>query len=141
MLAGALPLVARVALIEGDAALSQFLLRPFQPVQPMLADSAVDVGQAMAILGDTSLEDKLDGARIQVHKVDDEVRVFSRSLRDVTAAVPEVVDLARGLSAREIILDGELIALTPGAPRIPSRSRCGDSVASSMLSVSARNCR
>jgi DNA ligase-1 len=119
MLAGALPPVARVALIEGEAGLSRFLLRPFQPVQPMLADSAVDVGQAMAVLGDASLEYKLDGARVQVHKVDDDVRVFSRSLRDVTAAVPEVVELVRGVSAREIILDGEAIALAPGGAPHP----------------------
>jgi DNA ligase-1 len=119
MLAGALGPVARVALTEGDAGLSRFLLRPFQPVQPMLADSAADVGEAMAALGEAALEYKIDGARIQVHKVDDEVRVFSRNLRDVTIAVPEVVALARTVSARELILDGEVIALTPGGAPHP----------------------
>ncbi len=113
MIAGALPPVARIALAEGDAGLSRFLLQPFQPVQPMLADSAVDVGDAMTALGDASLEYKLDGARIQVHRVDEEVRVFSRSLHDVTAAVPEVVDLVRALPVRNVILDGEAIALRP----------------------------
>jgi ATP-dependent DNA ligase I len=119
MMAGALGPVARVALIEGDGGLSRFLLRPFQPVQPMLADSAADVGDALTTLGEASLEYKLDGARIQVHKVEDEVRVFSRSLRDVTIAVPEVVNIVRALPARELILDGEVIALTPGGAPHP----------------------
>ncbi len=117
MLAGALAPVARAALTEGERGLSRFLLRPFQPIQPMLADSAADVGDAMATLGEAVLDYKLDGARIQVHKIDDEVRVYSRNLRDVTIAVPEVVVLARAIPARELILDGEVIALAPaGGP-------------------------
>src|SRR5947208_9174990 len=111
MLAGDLAPVARAALTEGDPGLSRFVLEPFQPVQPMLADSAADVDAALAELGEASLEYKLDGARIQVHKADDEVRVFSRNLRDVTAAVPEVVGIVAAVPAREIILDGEAIAL------------------------------
>jgi len=86
-------------------------VRPFQPVRPMLAGSADDLDQALRELGDASLEYKLDGARIQVHKSGDDVRVYSRSLRDVTGAVPEVVGAARAIPAREIILDGEAIAL------------------------------
>ena len=111
MLAGDLAPVARAALVEGDAALAQFILRPFQPVQPMLADSAADVGDALATLGEASFEYKLDGARIQVHKVGDEVKVYSRNLRDVTIAVPEVVAAARAMPARDLVLDGEAIAL------------------------------
>jgi ATP-dependent DNA ligase I len=113
MLAGDLAMVAKAALVEGDAALAQFILRPFQPVQPMLAESAKDVNDALAELGEASFEYKLDGARIQVHKVGDEVRVYSRNLRDVTPAVPEVVAAARAMPAREIVLDGEAIALRP----------------------------
>jgi DNA ligase-1 len=117
MLAGELTPVARAALIDGEAALSRFMLTPFQPVQPMLADSAADVGDALAILGDAALEYKLDGARIQAHKVGEDVRVYSRNLRDVTAAVPEVVTVARAMPAREIVLDGEVIAMRPdGTP-------------------------
>ena len=111
MLAGDLSAVARAVLTGGDEALSPFVLRPFQPVQPMLADSAADVAEALANLGEASLEYKLDGARIQLHKVGDEVRVFSRTLRDVTVAVPELVAIARAIPAREIVLDGEAIAL------------------------------
>ena len=92
MLAGDLAPVARAALTEGEAGLAPFSLRPFQPVQPMLADSAADTVEALDTLGEAALEYKLDGARIQVHKADDDVRVFSRSLRDVTIAVPEIVE-------------------------------------------------
>ena len=114
MLAGALAPVARAALPAGNAgedALSVFMIQLFQPVQPMLADSAEDVGAALTELGEASLEYKLDGARIQVHKGGDEVRVFSRNLRDVSPAIPEVVKIVRTLPAREVILDGEAIAL------------------------------
>jgi ATP-dependent DNA ligase I len=111
MLAGALAPVARAAIADGEKALETLVIRPFTPIQPMLADSAPDVGGALGELGEASLEYKLDGARIQVHKRDDDVRVFSRTLKDVTAAVPEVVEAARVMPARELVLDGEAIAL------------------------------
>ena len=84
----------------------------------MLAQPADDVNEALVQLhDDVSLEWKLDGARIQVHKSGDEVRVFSRNLRDVTSAVPEVVDAVRTLDVHELIVDGEVIALRPdGSP-------------------------
>ena len=93
MMAGALAPVARAALVNGEAGLADFGVRLFQPVQPMLAQPASDVNEALDQLhSDVSLEWKLDGARIQVHKSGADVRVFSRNLRDVTSAVPEVVD-------------------------------------------------
>lgn len=117
MLAGELAPVARAALVDGEHALDALVVRPFQPVQPMLAASAANIDDALIELGEALLEYKLDGARIQVHKVGDEVRVFSRQLRDVTAAVPEVVEAALALPARDIILDGEAIALrSDGTP-------------------------
>jgi DNA ligase-1 len=119
MLAGGLAPVARVALGGGDRALTRFMLQPFQPIQPMLADSAADVGAALSTLGQASFEYKLDGARIQVHKVDDEVKVYSRNLRDVTIAVPEVVEAARAMPADKIVLDGEAIALRPDLTPYP----------------------
>jgi DNA ligase 1 len=119
MLAGALAPVARAALADGEAGLAQFSLRPFQPVQPMLADSAADVADALEALGEASFEYKLDGARIQVHKSDDEVRVYSRALRDVTIAVPEVVAVVRAMPARTLVLDGEAIALRPNGTPLP----------------------
>jgi ATP-dependent DNA ligase I len=119
MLTGDLAPVARAVLTQGEAGLSPFALRPFQPVQPMLADSAADTGGALDALGDASFEYKLDGARIQVHKVDDEVRVYSRTLRDVTIAVPEIVTVARAMPARELVLDGEAIVLRPDGSPVP----------------------
>ncbi len=118
MLAGEVGSVARAVLTGGAPALAEFVLRPFQPVQPMLADSAADVDAALLDLGEGSFEYKLDGARIQAHKVGDEVRVYSRNLRDVTIAVPEVADVVRALPAREAVLDGEAIVLRPdGTPQ------------------------
>ncbi len=109
--AGGVAPVATAALAGGAAALAQFSIRPMQPVLPMLAQPAEDVEAAMAQLGTALLEWKLDGARVQVHKSGDEVRVFTRSLNDVTAAVPEVIQAMRSTKAQSLILDGEAIAL------------------------------
>ncbi|HEX2493875.1 MAG TPA: ATP-dependent DNA ligase [Steroidobacter sp.] len=105
--------VARVAMLEGIGALAQFQLTPLSPVSPMLAQTAADVHEALRQLkGEVAFEWKLDGARIQVHKAADVVRIYSRNLNDVTGAVPEIVAQARALSVREIVLDGEAIAFT-----------------------------
>ena len=112
MIAGELAPVARAALVEGEAALSRFMVQIFRPVQPMLAQPATGLDEALGELHDeVALEWKLDGARIQVHKAGDQIKVFSRNLREVTSAVPEVVEAARTLGADEAILDGEVIAL------------------------------
>jgi DNA ligase-1 len=111
MMAGDLGRVAASALADGEAGLAGFSVQLLRPVQPMLADSADDLADALTRVGDAALEIKVDGARIQVHKADEEVRVFSRTLRDVTPAVPEVVTAVRALPARTLILDGEVIAL------------------------------
>jgi DNA ligase-1 len=111
MLAGDLGRVAAAAVTEGEAGLDRFSVRLFQPVQPMLADSAETVAQALGILGRAALEFKLDGARVQVHRSGDQVTVYTRNLNDVTAAVPEIVDAVRALDARELMLDGEVLAL------------------------------
>jgi DNA ligase 1 len=103
--------VARVALVEGAAALASFQLELFAPIVPMLAQTAADVGEALLELpGEVEFEWKMDGARIQVHKVGDDVRLYTRSLNDVTAAVPEIVATARGFPEHTLVLDGEAIA-------------------------------
>src|SRR6185436_10616243 len=105
--------VARAALTEGVEALAQFQLEPLSPIAPMLAQTAADVGEALEQLGgDLAFEWKMDGARIQLHKVGDSVRIYTRSSNEVTAAVPEIVETAQRLPAREMILDGEAIAFT-----------------------------
>jgi DNA ligase-1 len=117
MMAGDLGTVARALLGDGEAGLAQYQLEVFRPVQPMLADSAPTVGEALSGGVPMVVEWKLDGARIQVHRRGDRVAVYTRNLNDVTAAVPEVVDIVSMLPARELILDGEVIALAPdGSP-------------------------
>ena len=121
MLAADLGRVAHAALTEGAAGLTSFRVQLFRPLQPMLAQAADDVGDALTRLGkgQAAFEYKLDGARIQVHKARDEVRVFSRQLNDVTQAVPEVVETVRRLPLDDAILDGEAIALRPDGTPLP----------------------
>jgi DNA ligase-1 len=109
--------VARAALTGGSEALQRLGIEIFRPVQPMLAQTAEDVNAALGHLERAAFEPKLDGARIQLHKSGDDVRIFTRQLNDVTPALPEIVEAASALPVREIILDGEAIALSPrGAP-------------------------
>ncbi|HWK74259.1 MAG TPA: ATP-dependent DNA ligase [Povalibacter sp.] len=111
--------LARAALLEGTAGLAKFQLETLSPITPMLAQTAVDVVDALEQLGgEAAFEWKVDGARVQVHKAGEIVRVYTRSLNDVTAAVPEIVAAVAGIAAREIVLDGEAVALEPnGKPR------------------------
>jgi DNA ligase-1 len=103
--------VARLALLEGADSLAIFQMELFVPASPMLAQTAADVGEALSELGgEAAFEWKMDGARIQVHKVLDEVRIYTRSLNEVTAALPEIVEAARTFAADTLILDGEAIA-------------------------------
>ncbi len=103
--------LARVALLEGFEGLGRFRLELFVPVAPMLAQTAGDVTEALGELGgEVVFEWKMDGARIQVHKRDAEVRIYTRALNEVTAALPEVVEQVRALAPRELMLDGEAIA-------------------------------
>ena len=111
MLAGDLGAVAAAALGEGEEGLSRFRLDLLRPLQPMLAQSADDVAAALDRVSPAAVEWKLDGARIQVHRLGDEVRVFTRNLADITHRVPEIVDVVRGLPAESLVLDGEAIAL------------------------------
>jgi DNA ligase-1 len=118
MVSGDIAAVARILADVGVAGLDRFRLTLFRPLQPMLAQTAEAPEDAVRRLGTTALEFKLDGVRVQVHKAGDEVRVFTRHLREVTAAVPEIVELVRGLPAESVILDGEALALdADGRPR------------------------
>jgi DNA ligase-1 len=119
MLAGDPKPVAVAVLTEGAAGLARFRLELFRPLQPMLADTADGAADAITRLGSAAIEHKLDGARVQVHRVGDDVRVFTRSLNDVTAAVPEIVAVARTLPARQIVLDGETIVRTTNGMPAP----------------------
>lgn len=109
MLAGDLGAVARIALTEGTEAVCAVGLVPLRPVQPMLASTSESVGAAIDEVGAASVEWKLDGARIQVHRAGDRVRIFTRNLNDVTDRLPEVVDVVRGFAAESFVLDGEVL--------------------------------
>jgi DNA ligase-1 len=114
MLGGDLAAVAAAALSDGVAALDTFTLRVGRPVGPMLAQTATSVADAIERHGGTTIfEAKLDGARVQIHRAGDEVTVYTRSLDDVTARLPEVVEATLALPVNDLIADGEAIALQP----------------------------
>jgi DNA ligase-1 len=118
MLTSDLKQVCELAFASGEAGLRAVTLTLFRPIQPMLAEPAADVEDALAQLGRAAFEYKLDGARVQVHKRGDEVHVYSRALNEVTQALPELVTLTRALPAQELVLDGEVIALRQdGSPQ------------------------
>jgi DNA ligase-1 len=118
MVADGVAAIAPVAFDEGAAGLARFALTLLRPAAPMLAQPAGDVAEALRTFGTAAFEWKLDGARVQVHKAGDDVRVFTRNRNDVTASVPEIVDAVRRVPARELIVDGEAIALRAnGAPQ------------------------
>jgi DNA ligase-1 len=113
MIGGSLTAAAQAALTHGEAGLAAFRIEMFRPIAPMLAQTIESPEEALASLGAASFEYKLDGARIQVHKDQDEVRIYSRLLNDVTSALPEAVARIKALPQQSLILDGEAIALRP----------------------------
>ncbi len=111
MYAGDIGAVAEAALLEKSAGLAAFQLEILKPIAPMLAQTAADPADALQQLGgEAAFEWKMDGARIQVHKAGDTVRIYTRNLNEVGAAIPEIVELVAALPARELILDGEALA-------------------------------
>jgi DNA ligase-1 len=113
MLRGALGPVARTAISEGVDGLRGFHLHVGRPLQPMLAQTASSVGEALGRVRPAGVEWKLDGIRVQLHRRGDQVLVFTRTLDDVTARVPELVRAVRDLPVESVVLDGEAIALRP----------------------------
>lgn len=120
MYAKSIGAVARVALLEGTAGLAQFQLEILSPVAPMLAQTAADTTAALQQLGgDVAFEWKMDGARIQAHKAAAMVRIYTRNLNEVTAAIPEIAEIVQGLPVRDVILDGEAIAFNSSGRPYP----------------------
>jgi DNA ligase-1 len=115
MFSGNIGAVARAALEQGTAGLARFGLQLLTPVSPMLANSAEDAAEALDRMGEAAFEFKLDGARIQVHRQGDQVRIFTRQLQDVTDRLPEIVEWTKALPVGEILLEGEAIALRTDA--------------------------
>jgi DNA ligase-1 len=113
--------VAFVALTQGEAGLEKASVRLFRPLKPMLAQTAEDLDEAFErFSGQLALEYKLDGARVQIHRHGDQVRIYSRSLSDVTASLPDVVAEVKGSQASaEWILEGEAIAVDARGRPLP----------------------
>ncbi|MFC8515362.1 ATP-dependent DNA ligase [Streptomyces sp. NPDC057257] len=118
MLAGSLQTVAQALLADGPAALDRFRLTVGRPVLPMLAHTASSVAEAVGKLGACAVEEKLDGIRVQVHRDGDTVRLYTRTLDDITDRLPELTGAALRLRGERFILDGEVIAFdADGRPR------------------------
>lgn len=113
--------VAKIAMTKGPAALEKIGLRLFIPVKPMLAEMAEDIPQVIAEHPEGSaFEYKFDGARIQIHRRQNQVRIFSRRLTDVTDSIPEIVDYAKTkVKASEFLIEGEVVALGEGGKPVP----------------------
>ena len=119
MFAGNIGEVAEAALEKGVAGLDRFGPKLFHPISPMLANPANGEQEALTRLGEASWEYKLDGARIQVHKAGDQIKIFTRHLKDVTARLPEIVALANNFPIEAAILEGEAIALRDNGKPFP----------------------
>jgi ATP-dependent DNA ligase I len=120
MLSGSLSSAAQAALGGGSEALATFGLQVGRPVKPMLAASEATITEALArVGGEAAIEWKLDGIRIQAHVLDGEVRLFTRTLDDITPRLPEVVSALRALPVRSAVFDGELIALRDDGRPLP----------------------
>lgn len=118
MLSGQLPVTAMAAVTGGEAALGEFRLRLGRPLRPMLASPAESLDEALQEHSSAIVEYKMDGARIQVHRTGDEVHIYTRTLREITKNVDELVRLVRALPCESVVLDGETLALTDdGRPR------------------------
>ncbi|MFD7919346.1 ATP-dependent DNA ligase [Streptomyces sp. NPDC059740] len=144
MLSGSLGEVAGAVLAGGPAALDAYRLEVGRPVLPMLARTGKDLAETVAGLAPCAVEEKLDGVRVQVHRDGPAVRVYTRTLEEITERVPEVVETVLGYPSPRLVLDGEVISLgADGRPRsfqdVAGRvaSRVGVAEARAALPVSA----
>jgi ATP-dependent DNA ligase I len=116
MLSGDLTRTARIAMADGEAGLREVSFEIFRPILPMLASTAADVPGALASFKRASVEWKLDGIRIQIHRRGDEVRVYTRNLNDITDTLPGIVRAVRGLPVTQAVLDGEALWMSADGP-------------------------
>ena len=121
MLWGDLGEVAQVALTSGEESLRSASLKLFRPLKPMLAQTADELSEAFQRYERlVALEYKLDGARVQIHKQGDQVKIYSRQLSEVTASLPEVAERVRqGLAAEEAVVEGEVVAVDGAGRPLP----------------------
>ncbi|HEX2149590.1 MAG TPA: ATP-dependent DNA ligase [Actinomycetota bacterium] len=116
MLSGDLPGTATTAMTSGEQGLLEVGFELFRPIMPMLASTAAGVEEAVAGFGRSSVEWKLDGIRIQIHRSNDEVRIYTRGLNDITPALPGIVEVVLGLPVTRVVLDGEALWMNDGGP-------------------------
>ena len=111
MLSGDLPTTAEIARSGGRPAVEAIRLEVMRPIQPMLASTAKAVGEAMEGFAEASVEWKLDGIRVQVHRRGDDVRIWTRNLNEITDRLPNVAAIVRGFPADTAVLDGEVLGI------------------------------
>jgi DNA ligase 1 len=116
MLSGDLPRTAEIAMTEGEEGLRAVGFELFRPILPMLASTAENVGDALAGFDRASVEWKLDGIRIQIHRRGQEVRVYTRNLNEITDALPGIVAAVRGLPLKQAVFDGEALWMGEEGP-------------------------
>ena len=116
MLSGDLPRTAQIALTEREAGLRAVGFEIFRPILPMLASTSPTVADAVADFATASVEWKLDGIRIQIHRRGAEVRIYTRNLNEITAALPGIVEAVRRLPVRQAVLDGEALWMWDEGP-------------------------
>ncbi len=116
MLSGDLSRTAEIALTQGEDGLRAVGFEIFRPVLPMLASSAASVPEAVGGFGRSSVEWKLDGIRIQIHRRDDEVRIYTRNLNDITPVLPGIVAAVRALPVNQAVFDGEALWMGAHGP-------------------------
>ena len=116
MLSGDLPRTAEIAITGGEDELRDVGFELFRPIVPMLASTAASVSDAVSGFDRSSVEWKLDGIRIQVHRRDDEVRIYTRNLNEITHALPGIVEAVRGLQVSQAVFDGEALWMAEHGP-------------------------
>jgi DNA ligase-1 len=116
MLSGDLTRMAEIAMTNGEPGLREVGFEIFRPILPMLASTSADVAEAVASFERSSVEWKLDGIRIQIHRRGDEVRIYTRNLNDITPALPGVVDAVLRLPVGQAVFDGEALWMGDDGP-------------------------
>ncbi len=116
MLSGDLPGTATTAMTSGEPGLLEVGFEIFRPIMPMLASTSTGVEEAVAGFARSSVEWKLDGIRIQIHRLDDEVRIYTRGLNEITPALPGIIDAVRRLPVTQVVLDGEALWMNETGP-------------------------
>jgi DNA ligase-1 len=116
MLSGDLTHTAEIAMTSGEEGLRAVGFELFRPILPMLASTADNVADAVASFDRASVEWKLDGIRIQIHRRGEEVRIYTRNLNDITHALPGIVEAVRRLPSNQAVLDGEALWMGENGP-------------------------